>query len=293
MELYQLRTFLMIAEEGHLTRAAKRLNASQPAVSAHIKALEDELGLNLFIRTARGMSLTDDANRLKEHAEKILATVNELMIEASVLKKNLRGELKIGMNSEPESLCIPRLFSKMNEQHPEIKLHLRQSMTGDILNRLEDGILDAGYMYGENSSGKIYTEQLQKLRLVVAGPANWKELLVKAKPEDLGQFPWIMTPDDCPFHSVMSQFFEKHKIAPIQVALVDQESAIIAMIKAGSGLSLVLERDIKNSGEDELAIWAKEEFSLILSIACLTKRKDDPIVEALFSVLSTMWQLKK
>lgn len=72
MEFYQLRTFTMVAEEGHLTRAARRLNASQPAVSAHIKSLEDELRVSLFLRTPKGMVLTDAGKKLKAHADKAL-----------------------------------------------------------------------------------------------------------------------------------------------------------------------------------------------------------------------------
>lgn len=58
MELYQLKTFTAVAEENHLTRAAERLNTSQPALSAHIKSLEAELGVTLFERTPKGMKLT-------------------------------------------------------------------------------------------------------------------------------------------------------------------------------------------------------------------------------------------
>ena len=71
MELYQLRTFAMVADEGNLSRAAKRLHASQPAVSAQIKALEEELGVHLFLRTPKGMTLTADGLRLREHAGQV------------------------------------------------------------------------------------------------------------------------------------------------------------------------------------------------------------------------------
>jgi DNA-binding transcriptional LysR family regulator len=64
MELYQLRIFLTIARTGNLTRAAERLNASQPAVSSQIKALEEELGVTLFARTPRGMELTQEGRIL-------------------------------------------------------------------------------------------------------------------------------------------------------------------------------------------------------------------------------------
>lgn len=63
MDIYQLRTFVVVAREGSVTRASDVLHLSQPAVSAHIKAMEDGLGLSLFERTPRGMSLTQDGQR--------------------------------------------------------------------------------------------------------------------------------------------------------------------------------------------------------------------------------------
>ena len=72
MELYQLKTFVAVAKEGHLTRAAKSLHTSQPAVSAHIKALEAELEIALFDRTPKGMDLTAAGKRLLDQAQTIL-----------------------------------------------------------------------------------------------------------------------------------------------------------------------------------------------------------------------------
>ena len=73
MELYQLRSFLAVAELGHLTRAAERLHVSQPALSAQIKALEDELSVVLFERGAAGMTLTAAGRQLLPEAERVVA----------------------------------------------------------------------------------------------------------------------------------------------------------------------------------------------------------------------------
>ena len=77
MELYQLKTFVVVAEEGHLTRASERLHASQPTVSAHIKALEEELETKLFSRTPKGMRLTEAGERLKGKAGAVLQRTEE------------------------------------------------------------------------------------------------------------------------------------------------------------------------------------------------------------------------
>ncbi|HEY5961824.1 MAG TPA: LysR family transcriptional regulator, partial [Polyangiaceae bacterium] len=80
MELYQLKTFLVIARTGNLTRAASELHASQPTVSGQLKALEDELGLTLFERTTRGMKLTEAGNRLRNKAQELTDLATELTV---------------------------------------------------------------------------------------------------------------------------------------------------------------------------------------------------------------------
>lgn len=289
MEIYHLKTFAMVAEEGHLTRAARRLHASQPAISAHIKALEEELGVTLFQRTPKGMVLTADGRQLKAHADRALAVVGEMVNHAGRLRETLTGELRLGIHTGADSLRIPELFRVMQARHPHLTLHLLQSMTGEVLNRLEDGLLDAGFMYGENASDRIHTEELKELELVVAGPPAWRDRLRDAEPAELGGFPWIMTPADCPFHTVAERFFKAHGLAPDRIMLIDQEETIKSMIKAGTGLSLLPRQDIRQEIGEGFAVWAKEPLTLTLSVACLKRRTDDPVLQNLFSVLSGIW----
>ena len=118
MELYQLRSFVTVAEEGHLTRAAKRLFLSQPAVSAHIKALEEELGLVLFTRTPQGMQLTQEGQALKRQAEQALAAIDDVSRQAQSLRTELSGVMTIGLHTDPAFLRIDQFFSIMSEHYP-------------------------------------------------------------------------------------------------------------------------------------------------------------------------------
>jgi molybdate transport repressor ModE-like protein len=86
MDLHQLATLVAVAREGSITRASQRLHLSQPAVSAHIKALEEALGLALFERVPRGMRLTSDGRRILVQAERTLGAHHELVEEARRLK---------------------------------------------------------------------------------------------------------------------------------------------------------------------------------------------------------------
>src|ERR1700720_3263893 len=106
MELYQLRSFAAVAEAGHLTRAAQKLHISQPALSAQIKALEDELGLTLFERTSTGMTLTAAGKRLLAEADKIPAASQTFEAEARALTGGVAGKARVGTLSDPEFIRL-------------------------------------------------------------------------------------------------------------------------------------------------------------------------------------------
>src|SRR3954466_4462489 len=106
MEIHQLKTFVVVAREGSITRASERLHLSQPAVSAHIKAIEDTLGVALFERTARGMTLTADGERLLAKAEHTLAAHQELVDEAKRIKGSLTGKLRLGTASNASTEAL-------------------------------------------------------------------------------------------------------------------------------------------------------------------------------------------
>ena len=106
MEYYHLRTFVAVAEEEHLTRAAERLNASLPAVSAHIRSLEDELGVALFARTPRGMRLTAEGRALLGEARSALSSVEAVRQRAGALRQEVAGVVRIGLNNEAARMRV-------------------------------------------------------------------------------------------------------------------------------------------------------------------------------------------
>ena len=280
----------MVADEGNLTRAARRLHTSQPAISAQIKALEDELGVTLFQRTPKGMVLTSEGTRLRERASQILSSVAEMEQEAHTMRGVLRGELRIGINATPDILRIAELFGAMQSAHPELQIHLLQAMTGEVAQKLESGELDAGFMFGAVRSERLHLIELGQLEMVIAGTPVSQQQLDDSEPAELAHSPWIMTPDNCPFHAVASAFFERHGIKPRQAALIDDESLIRNLVSHGAGLAFLLRTDAlgKNGGE-RLAIWDKEAMELPLSVGCLQRRKEEPTLSALFGCLSDLW----
>jgi len=112
MELYQLRSFVAVAELGQLTRAAERLHVSQPALSAQIKSLEDELATVLFERGAAGMTLTPAGRQLLPRAERVLAAAQALRAEALALRGEVSGRIRLGTVGDPELTRLPDVLRR-------------------------------------------------------------------------------------------------------------------------------------------------------------------------------------
>ncbi len=295
MELYHLRSFVAVANEGHLTRAAERLFTSQPAVSTHIKSLEEELGVMLFIRTPKGMELTKEGEMLKTQAEKSLSTIDEFFQQAKLLRNELTGSVKIGLNASPELLRVGELFSVMTEQHSKLEFHLLHRYSWEILDELESEQLDAGYVFGDVTSPEIRAIPLQTCNLVIAGPIAWKDRLEQANWNDLAEFPWICSTHRhrCPFCQVTDKIFQHHNLTLSKaVVATDQESTLKALVTSGAGLTVMLEDDmLKAEQEGKITRWNKEIFTIDLSFVYIQRREDDPVIQAILKSILLIWDI--
>lgn len=292
MELYQLRTFVTVAEEGHLTRASQRLHTSQPAVSAHIKSLEEELGVSLFVRTPKGMTLTREGIALKERAETALEAVESLHKEASAMREKVVGTARIGFHIDPRYLKIDLFLSHMRQHYPELDFHLLQRWTWQQPEDFKKNMLDGGFVYGAPTFTELDAVTLKKMNVVVVGPAQWKSQLAKADWKDLAQMPWIWTPPNCNFSRIAGKAFESRNLKPNKVTLADQEPLINTLVSSGIGLSLMLEEEARDAQADgRVTIWKKAIETIDLNFIYAKKRASDPMVQAVVEAVCQVWQV--
>src|SRR4030095_13345523 len=128
MDLNQLRTFVTVADFGHLTRAAEALHLSQPAVSGHIKALEERFGVTLFERSSSGMALTPSGRHLLAESAQIIAAVEHLKHSAQAWRGEPTGKLRLGTVLVPSVLRVGDLMVLARDRYPQIELELAQVM---------------------------------------------------------------------------------------------------------------------------------------------------------------------
>ncbi|MDJ0732455.1 MAG: LysR family transcriptional regulator [Crocosphaera sp.] len=291
VELYQLKTFVTVADEGHLTRAAERLNTSQPAISAHIKALESELGIVLFDRTPKGMRLTTHGEMLKEKAEKILKASDELKFTAETIKDVLTGDVRLGLHTEARLLKIAEILSAFQRNYPSITVNFQQKMSWQAPPEIIAGNLDAAFVYSKPDDDKIAVHRLDEVQLLVVAPLAWQERLTDARVEDLTLFPWVWTDKYCPLYQAAHKIFAEIGREPVKAVIVDQESAIYKLVTAGVGLSLMPESKAKEAAEaGELYITEIPAPKIDLSLIYLKSREQDPMISAIFEIINLVWQ---
>lgn len=147
MELRHLRYFLAVAEELHFTRAAARLHIGQPPLSQQIQALENELGVRLFVRTKRSVRLTEAGQHLLIKAREILNSSQDVVAELQQIASGGRGELRIGFTSS--GLLAEELrhtLHTFHDQCPQVTLRLHEMYTQRQFEALEHGELDIGFV---------------------------------------------------------------------------------------------------------------------------------------------------
>jgi DNA-binding transcriptional LysR family regulator len=168
MELRQLRYFIVLSEELHFSRAAKRLHLSQPPLTRQIRQLEQELGVDLLYRTTRKVALTDAGHVFAEEARQIIARVMHASGLASQANRGVVGELVLGYTPARANIVARsvRAFAKL---YPNVRITLRD-MSGPSVELIRDGRIDVGFLAMPVEATGLILETVLRERFVVMMP---------------------------------------------------------------------------------------------------------------------------
>lgn len=174
MTIRQLEVFLAIAHAQSFSRAAERIHLSQPTLSEHMKELEDELGVPLFIRHSRSVSLTEPGRVFEDYATRVVATLAAGRHAIAELDGLKRGSLVVGASTTPGTYVLPARIAKFREEYPGITVALRIANSRTVQERVRDGEVDlaviGGHVLGP-SERCVAAGILDELQLIV--PPNY------------------------------------------------------------------------------------------------------------------------
>ena len=291
MELYQIRAFVAVAELGHLTRASERLHVSQPALSGQIKALESRLDLKLFERAPSGMLLTAAGKNLLPRAIEALAAADAFRHAAARLSGKVAGALRVGTVSDPESGRLGRVLAEAMRKHPGLELVVAHQVSGEALEGVREGRLDASYYFGERPEDGIAALELRKLPYCIAVPAAWSHHVANDEWSTIASLPWILTPQISTYHTLVSELFARRGLPlPSRFVEADDESVISNLVSSGVGVSLMREetaRELEATGR--VKIWGATRVVSTLWFIALESRRDDPLIKATFDLVRSSW----
>ncbi len=285
MDLHQLRTFVTVAREGSITRASMLLHLSQPAVSAHIRALEEGLGLDLFRRTPRGMALSADGEALLAKAGAMMEAHRALLEEAARLRQRRRGtlagHLRIGGGGGSAAAALGALVAALSAGHPEVTLDLQQGATPDVLAALSDGRLDGGVVNDAGQAGpELQKTLVGRFRIWLAAPKGMAGAGDGPDWQALAELPWIGPSDATSCCAKAAEaLFRRRQFRPKQVISIAHEATTHSLIASGAGIGLLHEEAAlaaRAAGEARLICEAHAGVDIVF--ASHESRRNDPLL---------------
>lgn len=244
MDLRQLTYFLAIAETGSVSAASRQVHIAQPALTRQLRLLEEDLATRLFERRSSGMELTVTGQALAEDAVELLARCHKIKARINALGEGRIGKLSLGVTVA--QLWVPlvtKLLGEYRQHYQDVALEVFPLLSGPQIEQLRDGRLDAGILYlDDKAQNEFATRLLFNDHLILAVPeASCWASQPPHRLEDVrdADFIWAMRRASPSYHDRITAHFRRHGFSPRIVQYGADNLAILSMISAGIGISIV------------------------------------------------------
>ena len=241
MELRHLRCFLAVAEELHFARAAEKLHIEQSPLSRTVKELEEELGVQLFIRTSRSTRLTLAGRLFLKHVPRVFTALEPARESVKSAANGFHGQLRIALSDGITPSRLPALLARCREEDPEMEIRLFEVSLAQQLKGLHDDLYDAGFSMADEVGDGIIVEPAWEEELMVAVPARHPALAYKRIPlEEVLRYPLVLgDPAVCEGHArQIDRILRKQEKEPLVVQHVATFDVMMALVSAGLALGL-------------------------------------------------------
>jgi DNA-binding transcriptional LysR family regulator len=201
------------------------------------------------------------------------------------------GVLRVGTVSDPESVRLGRLLAAALREHPRLELAVSHQVSGEALERVRDGRLDASFFFGDRPEADIAAVELRQIAYRVATPAAWSHHVPNGDWAALAALPWVLTPRISTYHTLVTRLFESNGLAlPARSVEADDESVITNLVVSGVGASLLREEVAQPlQREGALQIWGTTRVISTLWFIAQAARREDPLIAAAFRLVRASW----
>lgn len=248
MELRQLEYFQMASRLKNITRAAQRLRVSQPNITVAIKKLETELGVQLFDRSQKQLTLTPEGSVFLKRIELALRNIEDAILEVNDYKQLQKGTIKIGIPPMMGAYLFPKVFSGFRQLRPNLDVLLYEEGSLTIREKLESDELDFGIIIVPESTPNLNVLKLSRNQLMVCVAKD--SPLAKNKkitPKDIAESDLIMMKEGAYLREVVQGKLSALKISPHTVLESSQIVTIKGLVAHKVGIAFLLDFICENS----------------------------------------------
>lgn len=241
MELRHLRYFLAVAKELHFARAAEILHIEQSPLSRAIKELEEDLGVQLFVRTTRSTRLTRAGALFLEHVSRVFVALDQARDSVRASAIGFHGQLRVALSDGITPSRLSTVLALCREEEPEIEIRLSEVPLSQQIRGLHDDLYDVGFAQSDDVGDGIVAIPAWHDKLMVAVPARHPLLAYKRIPlEELLRYPLVLCdPQVCESHARHVDRVLRHSDQePLVAERVTSSDLMMALVSAGFALGL-------------------------------------------------------
>lgn len=292
MDLRQLRYFSQVARSGSFSKAAGQLNVAQPALSQHVRRMEEELGVALLFRSARGVKPTEAGSRLLAHAERILAQFEEIPDNVRGQALEPRGEVAFGIPGTVSELLAAPLVEQARARYPAVRIRVVEAMSGYILEWLKRGEIDLAMIYSTSDpKGLAVHHALSEEICLFANPETDMPAFLASRERvrlaDAASLPLVVPG---PGHG-LRELIETSALAArstIEPAVeIDSYNQIKKLVKRGLGFGILPRMAV---GRDGFRVWSFDKPGITRKVY-LAYSTERPLLTAHRAVGQLSWNI--
>ncbi len=238
----RLQVFRAVAHLLSFTKAAEKLNMTQPAVTFQIRQLEEDFNTRLFDRGHNKIELTEAGKKVYDYAVKIFDLYDEMKESVNALTGGHSGAIYLGASTTIAEYLLPALLGGFKSKYPDVNIHLQVSNTDAVVKMVEENEVDLGFVEGFVNNKLLLVEKCRTDHLVAVMPKGHKlASKKKVSVKELQKYPFIFREHGSGTREVISEYMQKHGVKESDMNStmeLGSPEAVKGAIEAGMGISI-------------------------------------------------------
>ena len=284
LHIRYVRAFVTVAALGSFTRAAAKLNLSQPALTVQIRKLEDVIGSRLLDRDSRRVEPTRIGRELLPMLQRLLGDVESLLQDAKELGGTRRGTVRIAALPSFAASLLPDLIRAARDAEPGLRFVIKDAVASEVNSLVRGEDVDFGVTGGELEESELEVVQRARDRLCLVFPRGHPiGRLKRIGIRDVAELPLVLTAQGTSVRAVVDAAFAGARLTPLLTCEPTYMMTAVAMVRAGLGLTILPGSSPEISAEPNLQARPIDDASFVRPIALVKKRgRTLPAASAMF-----------